>query len=68
MRPEDAARIGTLEKDIHAAEKELTKLQKNAAGLLGQAEQLQGEINSAGGPKMQQQKQAVADLQQVYCA
>ena len=50
---------------MQAAQAELAKLQQNAVGLLQQAEQLQGQIDNAGGPKMQKQKQAVADLQQV---
>ena len=50
---------------MQAASAELAKLQQNAAGLLQQAEQLQGRIDNAGGTKMQKQKQAVADLQQV---
>lgn len=50
---------------MHAAEEELAKLKKNAAGLLQQAEHLQGQIDNAGGSKMQKQKQAVAELQQV---
>ena len=65
MKPEDADRIAALEKEMGTAESELAKLQKNAAGLLQQAEQLQGKIDNAGGAKMQKQKQAVADLQQV---
>lgn len=65
VKPEDAARIRALEKEMQAAQAELAKLQQNAAGLLQQAEQLQGRVDNAGGAKMQQQKQAVADLQQV---
>lgn len=67
VSPEDSARLSALAKDISAAEVELAKLKKSAAGLMEQAEKLQGQIENAGGAKMKKQKQAVADLQQVYC-
>ena len=65
VKPEDAARLSTLKKEISSAEAELAKLKKNVAGLVEQAEKLQGQIYNAGGPKMKKQKQAVSDLQQV---
>lgn len=65
VKPEDAARLSALAKDVSGAETELTKLKKNAAGLVEQAEKLQGQIDGAGGSKMKKQKQAVLDLQQV---
>ena len=65
MKPEDTARLTALKKEMSAAEAELTKLKKNAAGLMGQAEELQGQIDNAGGVKMKQQKQEVSALQQV---
>ncbi len=65
MKPEDKARLAALKKEMSAAEAELAKLKKNAAGLVGQAEKLQGQIDNAGGAKMKQQKQEVSALQQV---
>lgn len=65
MKPEDSARLAALKKEISGADLELAKLKKNAAGLLEQAEALQGQIDNAGGAKMKKQKQAVSDLQQV---
>lgn len=65
MKPEDTARLTALKKESSAAEAELAKLKKNAAGLVGQAEKLQGQIDNAGGHKMKQQKQEVSALQQV---
>lgn len=65
MKPEDTARLAALKKEMSAAEAELAKLKKNAAGLVGQAEKLQGQIDNAGGVKMKQQKQGVSALQQV---
>lgn len=66
MSREDSKRLVALAKDISGAEAELAKLKKNAAGLMEQAEKLQGQINNAGGAKMKKQKQAVSDLQQVH--
>lgn len=66
MSPEDSTRLVALAKDIRGAEAELAKLKKNAAGLVEQAEKLQGQIENAGGAKMKKQKQAVSDLQQVH--
>jgi peptidoglycan hydrolase CwlO-like protein len=65
MKPEDTARLAALKKEMSAAEAELAKLKKDAAGLVGQAEKLQGRIDNAGGVKMKQQKQEVSALQQV---
>jgi len=65
MKPEDSARLTALKKEMTSAEAELAKLKKNAAGLVGQAEKLQGQIDNAGGVKMKQQKQEVSALQQV---
>jgi len=65
MKPEDTARLAALKKEMSAAEAELAKLKKDAAGLVGQAEKLQGQIDNAGGVKMKQQKQEVSALQQV---
>ena len=65
VSPEDSTRLSALAKHIIAAEAELAKLKKNAAGLMQQAEKLQGQIENAGGAKMKKQKQAVSDLQQV---
>ena len=67
VSPEDSARLSALAKDFSGAETELAKLKKNAAGLVVQAEKLQGQIDNAGGAKMKKQKQAVSDLQQVHC-
>ena len=67
VNPEDAARLSALAKDVSGAETELMKLKKNAAGLMEQAEKLQGQIDNAGGSRMKKQKQAVLDLQQVHC-
>ncbi len=65
MKPEDTARLTALKKEMTAAGAELAKLKKNAAGLVGQAEKLQGQIDNAGGSMMKQQKQDVSALQQV---
>lgn len=65
MKPEDAARLTALKKEIAAGEAELAKLKQSAAGLLAQADKLQEQLDNVGGPKMKKQKQAVADLQQV---
>lgn len=67
VKADDAARLKALDKEIQAAENELAKLQKNAAGLMKKAEQLQGHIENVGGAKMKKQKQTVSDLQQVWC-
>ena len=66
VSPEDCARLSALTKDVSGAETELAKLKKNAAGLVEQAEKLQGQIDNAGGAKMKKQKQTVSDLQQVH--
>ena len=66
MSPEDSARLSAIAKDVSGAETELAKLKKNAAGLVEQAEKLQGQIDNAGGAKMKKQKQTVSDLQQVH--
>ena len=65
VKSEDSNRLSALKKEINAGEAELTKLKKSAAGLMQQAEKLQGQIDNAGGPKMKKQKQAVSELQQV---
>ena len=65
MKSEDSARLAALKQEISAGETELAKLKKSAAGLMQQAEKLQGQIDDAGGPKMKKQKQAVSELQQV---
>ena len=65
VKSEDSARLAALKKEISAGEAELAKLKKSAAGLMQQAEKLQGQIDNAGGPKMKKQKQAVSELQQV---
>ncbi len=68
VKPEDAARLAALKKEISAAEAELAKLKTNAAGLVEQTEELQGQIDNAGGAKMKKQKQTVCELQQVSMA
>lgn len=68
VKAEDSARLAALKKEVTGAEAELAKLEKSAAGLVEQTEELQGQIDNAGGAKMKKQKQAVSDLQQVICA
>ena len=68
VKAEDSARLAALKKEVTGAEAELAKLEKSAAGLVEQTEELQGQIDNAGGAKMKKQKQNVSDLQQVICA
>lgn len=62
---EEAARIGALEDDVAAGERDMKALLKSAAGLQKKAEALQAEIDGAGGEELVRLKKEVAALQEV---
>eukprot|EP00884_Botryococcus_braunii_P019465 jgi/Botrbrau1/6201/Bobra.0344s0041.1 len=63
MGSEDAARLTTLENEISAAEKELSKLKSLSEGLQRKAVDLQNKMDEAGGPKLKAKRAAVERLQ-----
>ena len=62
---QEEARLESLEKELQAAQKELSKVEGSMAGLRSQAEALNVQIEGAGGDALKKQRKQAAAAHQV---
>ena len=62
---QEEARLDDLEKELHAAQKKLSKVEGSMAGLRSQAEALNAQIEGAGGEALKKQRKQAAAAHQV---